>query len=104
MIMNVRGVSNLRGEGLAIDDLTATVSGVSLLDLGGIRPIGNANIDINGVSQAVLNMEFGSTLAGSVATGQGTGVSTLLYYGTNVTTNVTTDGQSIVTRLGDTRP
>ncbi len=37
-------------------------------------------------------------------TGQGTGVSTLLYYGTNATVNVTTDSQSIVTRLGDTRP
>lgn len=81
-----------------------TVSGVSLPDFGGIQPIGNANIDVSGVSQATLNLEFGSALAGSVSTGQGTGVSTLFYYGTNITVNVTTDSQSRVTRLGDTRP
>ena len=104
MTVNVGGVSVLRGEGLLIDDLTATVSGVSLLDFGEIRPIGNANIDISGVSQATLNMAVGSTLAGSVRTGQGTGVSRLFYYGTNVNVNVTTDALSILTRLGDTRP
>ena len=84
--------------------MTAAVSGVSLLDLGGIRPIGNANIDISGVSQARLNMEAGSTLTGSVTTGQGTGHSMLFYYGTNVTENVTPTAVSRVTRLGDTRP
>ncbi len=104
MTVNVGGVSVLRGEGLLIGDLTATVSGVSLLNFGEIRPIGNANIDISGVSQATLNMAVGSTLAGSVRTGQGTGVSRLFYYGTNVNVNVTTDAQSILTRLGDTRP
>ncbi len=104
MTVNVGGVSVLRGEGLQIGDLTATVSGVSLLDCGEIRPIGNANIDVSGVSQATLNMEVGSTLAGSVRTGQGTGVSRLFYYGTNVNVNVTTDALSILTRLGDTRP
>jgi hypothetical protein len=104
MTVNVGGVSFVRGEGLMIGDLTATVSGVSLLDLGGVRPIGNANIDVSGVSQVTLNMEVGSTLTGSVRTGQGTGVSTLFYYGTNVAVNVTTDSQSRVTRLGDTRP
>ena len=104
MTVNVGGVSVLRGEGLLIGDLTATVSGVSLLNFGEIRPIGNANIDISGVSQATLNMAVGSTLAGSVRTGQGTGVSRLFYYGTNVNVNVTTDALSILTRLGDTRP
>jgi len=94
----------VRGEGLQIGNLTATVSGVSLLDFGGIRPIGNANIDVSGVSQATLNMEVGSTIAGSVTTGQGTGNSILFYYGTNVTTSVTTDALSTVTRLGDTKP
>ena len=38
------------------------------------------NIDVGGVSQATLNMEVGSTLAGSVTTGQGTGNSILFYY------------------------
>jgi hypothetical protein len=49
-------------------------------------------------------MGVSSTLSGSVSTGQGTGVSRLFYYGTNVNLNVTTDSQSIITRLGDTRP
>ena len=104
LTVNVGGVSRVRGEGLQIGNLTATVSGVSLLDFGGIRPIANANIDVSGVSQATLNMEVGSTLAGSVTTGQGTGISILFYYGTNVTTSVTTDALSRVTRLGDTKP
>ena len=103
MAVNVGGVSTLHGEGLVIGDLTAAVSGVSLLGFGGIRPIGNAHIDISGVSQATLNMEVGSTIMGSVRTGQGTGHSVLFYYGTNVTANVTTDSVSRVTRLGDTR-
>jgi hypothetical protein len=104
MTLNVGGVSRLRGEALMIDDLTANVSGVSLLDLGEIRPIGTANIDVSGVSQATLNMDVGSTMTGSVGTGQGTGVSTLFYYGTNVTVNVTTDALSSVAKLGETRP
>ncbi len=104
MTVNLDGVSILRGEGLLIGDLTATVSGVSLLDLGAIRPIGNANIDVSGVSQATLNMAVGSTLTGSVRTGQGTGTSTLFYYGTNAAVNVTTDALSTVTRLGGTKP
>ncbi|MCP5090335.1 MAG: hypothetical protein GY949_05370, partial [Gammaproteobacteria bacterium] len=104
MIVNVGGVSSLRGEGLRIGDLTASVSGVSLLDFGGIRPIGNANIDVSGVSQATLNMEVESTLTGSVRTGQGTGASALFYYGTNVTADVTTDSLSRVMRLGGTKP
>lgn len=104
MTVNLGGVSILRGEGLMIGVLAATVSGVSTLDLGDIPPIGNANIDIGGVSQATLNMAVGSTLAGSVTTGVGTGVSRLFYYGTDINLNVTTDAQSVVTRLGDTQP
>jgi len=104
MTINVGGVSRLHGNDLMIDNLTASVSGVSLLDLGGIRPIGNAQINISGVSQATLNMDVGSTMTGSVGTGQGTGVSTLFYYGTNVSMNVTSDFLSTVVKLGETRP
>jgi hypothetical protein len=104
MKVNVDGVSSVRGERLMIDDLTSTVSGVSVLDFGDMRPIGNASIDISGVSRAIVNMDIGSTLTGAVVTGQGTGTSALLYYGTNVAVNVSTDAVSSVTRLGETRP
>ena len=104
LTVSVGGVSRLRGNSLTIGDLTATVSGVSLLDFGDIRPLGSANIDISGVSQARLNMDIGTTLTGSVGTGQGTGVSTLFYYGTDVTVDVTIDNLSSVVKLGETRP
>lgn len=104
MTVNVGGVSRLRGNNLTIGDLTANVSGVSQLSFGDIHPIRNAIIDVSGVSQATLNMDIGSTLTGSVATGQVTGVSTLFYYGTNTDVNVATDFTSSVVRLGETRP
>ena len=75
-----------------------------MLDLGEVQPIGSADVDISGVSQATLNMGVGSVLTGSVRTGQGTGESMLFYYGTDTSVNVTTDFQSRVIRLGDTRP
>ena len=104
MTINVGGVSFLRGNGLRVDNLTSAVSGVSRMDLVDVRPIGNAIISVSGVSQATLNMDVGATMTGSVGTGQGTGVSTLFYYGTNVTVNVTTDFLSSVVWLGHTRP
>jgi hypothetical protein len=104
MDLRVGGVSQLVGSGLSIDNLTAAVSGVSRLDLGDISPIGFADIAISGVSQATLNMDLGATLTGSVDTGQGTGVSTLFYYGTNVAMDVTVDGLSSIVHLGATKP
>jgi hypothetical protein len=95
----VGGVSGLHSDSLMINDLTATVSGVSQLDFGDIRPLGNANIDVSGVSNATLNMDIGSSMTGSV-----TGPSTLFYYGTNVSVNITTDSSSSVVKLGETRP
>ncbi len=104
MAVDVDGVSRVHGESLAIGELSASVAGVSLLNFGDVGPLTSANVTIDGVSQATLNMGIGASLTGSVSTGQGTGESRLFYYGTNVTVNVATDAQSIVTRLGDTRP
>lgn len=104
MSLNVAGVSRLIGSDLSVANLTARVAGVSQLDLGGIRPTGHADVDIGGVSLVTLNMDVGSTLTGSVSTGDGTGVSTLFYYGTDVDVNVTTDWLSSVVRLGATKP
>jgi len=103
MTVNVGGVSRLAGFDLSIDDLTARISGVSQLAFERTRPIGHANIDLSGVSQATLNMGVGAMLSGSVSTGQGTGTSTLFYYGTDVNENVTTGPISSVTWLGPTR-
>ena len=104
MNLRVAGVSHVTGNALSIDSLTADVSGVSRLDLGDIRPIGYASINVSGVSQATLNMDVGSTMTGSVNTGQGTGTSTLFYYGTNIIVDVTTDSSSSIVRLGATKP
>jgi hypothetical protein len=104
MTINVGNVSNLYGDGLRIGHLQATVSGVSRMDLGDIRPIGQADIAISGVSQATLNMDVGSRLGGSVSTGQGTGVSALYYYGSNVTLDVVTGDNASLVWLGETRP
>ncbi len=103
LTVNVAGVSRVQGEGLAIGSLRANVTGVSMLDLGETRPIGSADVDISGVSQATLNMAIGSILTGSVRTGQGTGESRLFYFGTDTAANVTTDVLSRVVRLGETR-
>lgn len=104
MAINVGNVSNLRGDALRIGHLQATVSGVSRMDLGDIRPIGEADIAVSGVSQATLNMDVGSRLNGSVSTGEGTGVSALYYYGSNVTLDVVTGDNASLVWLGETRP
>jgi hypothetical protein len=104
MTVDVGGVSRLQGHELLVDDLSASVSGVSQLNFGDIRPVAVANIDISGVSQATLNMDVGSTLKGSVGTGQGSGASALYYYGTNITLDVTTDTNSTIVKLGETKP
>lgn len=104
MTINVGNVSNLYGDALRIGHLQATVSGVSRMDLGDIRPIGQADIAVSGVSQATLNMDIGSRLSGSVSTGQGTGASTLFYYGSNVVLDVVTGANASLVWLGETRP
>lgn len=95
--INVAGVSQLRGDSLMIGDLTASVSGVSRLDLVDISPLGSADIDVGGVSEATLHMDVASTLTGSL-----TGTSKLSYYGSNVVVNVMIDPGLSVVKLGET--
>jgi hypothetical protein len=104
MTINVGGVSHMRGDELRIGRLEAAVSGVSRMDLGDVRPIGQANIDVSGVSQATLNMGVGSRLSGSVSTGQGAGASALFYYGSNVMLDIVTGDNASLTWLGETKP
>ena len=96
---NVGGVSLLRGESLMIDDLEASVFGVSGLSFGHNRPLRSANINISGVSYATLNMGIGSALSGTVS-----GASLLMYFGTNVMRDITTHFPSLAMKLGETRP
>ena len=103
LTINVEGVSRLYSSSLKLGKLSARVSGVSMLDLGDSPPLASANIELDGVSQATLNMGIASTLNGAVATGQGTGVSVLYYYGTNVQVDVATSWPSQVIHLGGTR-
>ena len=97
--VDVDGVSRLRSDSLMVQSLNARVAGVSQLDFGDVRPIGSATIDVSGVSTATVNMDIGSTLNGSVM-----GPSSLFYYGTDVSVNVTASGLSVLRKLGETRP
>lgn len=99
LIMNISGSSRLRGDSLTLSTLTATVSGISEMDFGEINPVGSATIDINGLSNATLNMAVGSTLSGSVTST----LSRLFYYGTDVTVDVSADAISSIVKLGETR-
>ena len=99
MTVDVGNVSQLRGDGLTIGDLTATISGVSQLDFGDSHPVDIADVTVSGVSKATLNMAIGSTLTASVSS-----QSNLFYYGTDVTLDIPSDSSSSVERLGDTRP
>jgi hypothetical protein len=103
LTINVQGVSRLYSSSLKIGSLSARVSGVSMLDLGDSAPLASADIELDGVSQATLNMDIASTLTGAVSTGQGTGVSILYYYGTDVQVDVATNWPSQVIHLGGTR-
>ena len=104
MTINVGNVSNLSGDAMHIGHLRATVSGVSQMDLGNIRPISRAEIAVSGVSNAVVNMDVGSRLGGYVSTGQGTGASALFYYGSDVVLDVAVGNNASLTWLGETRP
>ncbi len=97
--VDLSGVSVLAASDSTFSDVTASASGVSILNLGNIRPVSSTNLSISGVSKATLNMAVGSSLSGSV-----TGASALLYYGTAVSLDVTTELSSTVMRLGDTKP
>ena len=99
LVANLSGVSRLFSDSITISELIADVTGVSLLDFGNVRPMSAATIDVRGVSTANLNMDVGSSLAGSV-----TGVSNLNYYGTNVSVDVIVGDDSSLTKLGETRP
>jgi hypothetical protein len=83
---------------MMLSSLVADVGGVSELDFREIRPAAEVAITVSDASRATLNMDVRSTLSGFVSSG-----AALYYYGTDVTTDVTTSAGATFVRLGETR-
>jgi len=101
-VLDVRlaGIAVLEAQNLRYDFLMADVAGVSHLSMEDVRPLPAANLNVAGVSSATVNMMDHAVLTGTVA-----GISTLSYYGSNVTIDVFIEDEfSSVRRLGDSRP
>ncbi len=98
--VHLAGVAVLEAQNLRYDFLMADVAGVSHLLMEDVRPLPAANLNVAGVSSATVNMMDNAVLTGRVE-----GISTLSYYGSNVTIDVfIEDDFSSVRRLGDSRP
>ncbi len=98
--VQLTGVATLDGLNVIYDLLMANVGGVSVLMMKDASPITAADINVSGVSSATVNMMDNGVLTGRVE-----GISTLAYYGSNVTIDVfREDDFSSVRRLGDSRP
>ncbi len=101
-VLDVRlaGIAVLEAQNLRYDFLMADVAGVSHLSMDDVRPLPAANLNVAGVSSATVNMMDNAVLTGRVES-----ISTLSYYGSNVTIDVfIEDDFSSVRRLGDSRP
>lgn len=93
------GVAVFEGIDMTFDLLLADVSAVSVLSMEDSNSLPAADVNVSDVSVAtVIIMDSG------VLTGSAFGVSSLGYYGSNVTATVTADTTSAVTHLGNTRP
>ena len=81
-----------------IGQLALTTDGVSYVDLVNSDPIGTAGIDLSGTSYVTLNLDQGATVSGTLA-----GVSSLLYYGSDVTISLSNTPTTSVVHIGDTK-
>ncbi len=97
--VQLAGVATLEGQNVSYDLLMANVDAESVLLMEDISPLPAADVNVSGVSSATVNM-----MDNGVLTGTATGVSSLSYYGTNVTVIVAKDLNSRVNRLGSSRP
>ncbi len=98
--VHLAGVAVLEAQNLRYDFLMADVAGVSNLLMEDVRPLPAANLNVAGVSSATVNMMDNAVLTGRVE-----GISTLSYYGSNLTIDVFIEDEfSSVRRLGDSRP
>ncbi len=98
--VHLEGIAVLVAQNIKYDFLMADVAGVSLLTMKDVRPLPAANLNVAGVSSATVNMMDNAVLTGRVE-----GISTLSYFGSNVTTDVFVEDEfSSVMRLGNSRP
>ncbi len=96
--VQLSGVATLEGQNLIYDLLMANVDAVSVLLMEDISPLPAADVNVSATSSATINM-----MDSAVLTGTATAVSSIAYYGSNVTVSVVNDLSSSVTRLGDSR-
>ncbi len=97
--VQLAGAATLEGLNVSYDLLMATADAVSVLLMEDVSPLPAADINVSAVSSATVNM-----MDNGVLTGSATAVSSISYYGSNVSISVATDLTSSVTRLGDSRP
>ncbi len=84
-------------EGAAITTLTGTINDAASLDLDNTAPITSVTLDLYTASNATVNIAVEGSLSGSV-----NDVSSLSYYGTEVTVEVTVAEFASLNNLGDT--
>ena len=92
------GSARIEAGNCRFDFVDAILNGSSRLTLRDVSPIPAANVTLGGNGSATLNMMSGGTI-----TGLASGSSSLDYYGSNLSVQVTTSGTASVTRLGDTQ-
>ena len=98
--VQLAGVTVLEAQNLRYDFLMADVAGVSILIMKDVRPLPAADLNVAGVSSATVNMMDDAVLTGRIE-----GISTLSYFGSNVTIDVFIEDEfSSVRRAGDSRP
>ena len=93
------GVATLEGQNVRYDLLMANVDDVSALLMDDAHPLPAADINVSDVSSATVNL-----MDNAVLTGRAEENSTISYYGSNVSIDVFVDADSLVRRLGDSRP
>ena len=98
LTLSLSGISTLISHAVRIGQLALTTDGVSYVDLVNSDPIGTAGIDLSGTSYVTLNLDQGATVSGTLA-----GVSSLLYYGSDVTISLSNTPTTSVVHIGDTK-
>lgn len=82
----------------ALDYVTATVSGSSLLDLVNVAAVPGAHFDVSGSSTTMVNLADFANVTGSLS-----GTASLHYYGSSINFDMNIASTADLTRLGSSR-